>query len=1165
MLARLSFVVWIALAVATNSQCIHSFFWWVVMVLFNDYPSASGGDSWCSYRVHGDPLPLRPDWVENSLEMAKVTFPRRGAWTARALNSLALHVPNSFSNFERKLLGQHPSATQSEFCNRITECFSEAGPRPAGMDGAEALRSMGGDKCLYSEEPKNLANYDYSKVKVLKSTLHPRQLSELLPPHVKSVLLRYQTLIEKPPEECDDCPIVPYWDPKLRHSKKELVRLITGLARVGLVTFRAAVKEKIGLFFVRKKTPQWIRMVIDARRVNHRHRCPPTTKLATPRAFVDIQFPPTNNGEPLAFGMEADVNDCFYNFVTEELASWFGIDFPLRVGDWVSAGWNLSKIFDDATGRFYTPDLDLVVYPVFRGLCMGWSWSLFFANEAVAHIVRGMQPSPMHEIRDKTPSPDIMLGPVTGVYVDNISIIGRTKAEVKQAAAKIDGFFRAADIPISWTHAEPTDCFETVGVVMDFAKGRVRNKPSRIWRTFLAGQELLRRKRVPGKLVEIWLGHITSLFMLSSHALSAFFHIYRFVEQFRDGRGVLWSSVREEIRTALGLVWLCGCSIRFDPILQVDAGDSSSGAFALMTTWCSHREVADICKWRESWRFQPLPTTVERAVESGSRGDVVKALEELEDYNTPTPLGVKAVRPFGAGLLTQYADWLLEAAGDSSSWLRTSSVKSQLRAKRKLRLETDATAMVVPIPSKICCRGRFTLLWRKRWRSGNEHINIKEGRVALSSLRRSVRVTSLHGKLKVTLTDNMAALSAFDRGRSSSFALNKLCREASSMQFVSGIRWRLRHIETDRNPADRDSRFHQKLKHQSVKTKKGPLIDRGRTCDSGKGPFSSGQQQSEPSTSHRIPPKCSPGVFLEIFAGSARLSHAMNKSGLATLTPMDSMFTSDHDLRRRATQLVVLHWLRSGVISYVHFGTPCTVFSRARHGILNARKAREKERIGLELALFTAEAIETCSRCGVKWSLENPRKSRLFDLPFLAPMLHRHGVACLDIDFCEYGEPYQKATRIFTNCWKLVDLCRRCSHKKHNIVLRGSEVVLQDGKRITQPKTKAAGAYPFQLVDRWSHVLAEEVCLSSSDTVSLSRRWDAELAGAKAEKTCRRQVQTSNPWDYLTFKFQQKVTSGIKAIVFGQHSNQEAYNRQKKFTKEAKSDSINIEEITNIR
>ena len=83
------------------------------------------------------PLSLcKPDWVEHSLEMAKVTFPRRGAWTARALNSLALHVPNSFSNFERKLLGQHPSATQSEFFALGSQSvFLKQGPGSAPQHG----------------------------------------------------------------------------------------------------------------------------------------------------------------------------------------------------------------------------------------------------------------------------------------------------------------------------------------------------------------------------------------------------------------------------------------------------------------------------------------------------------------------------------------------------------------------------------------------------------------------------------------------------------------------------------------------------------------------------------------------------------------------------------------------------------------------------------------------------------------------------------------------------------------------------------------------------------------------------------------------------------------------------------------------------------------------
>ena len=158
----------------------------------------------------------------------------------------------------------------------------------------------------------------------------------MLPSYAKSVLQKYQTLIELSNQELVDqgcIPIQPYWDPKLRHSDKLKVQLIVALANKGLITFRRKIKERIGLFFVKKKTPEWIRMVIDARRVNASHREPPCTRLSTPRSFLDLQLEPTHDGSPLAFGIEADVNDCFYNYFTEALASWFGIDRPgtLRV------------------------------------------------------------------------------------------------------------------------------------------------------------------------------------------------------------------------------------------------------------------------------------------------------------------------------------------------------------------------------------------------------------------------------------------------------------------------------------------------------------------------------------------------------------------------------------------------------------------------------------------------------------------------------------------------------------------------------------------------------------------------------------------------------------------------------------------------------------------
>lgn len=151
------------------------------------------------------------------------------------------------------------------------------------------------------------------------------------------------------------------------------MQLIAGLANKGLVTFRRKIKERIGIgiVFVKKKAPEWIRMVIDARRVNASHRPPPCTWLSTPRSFLDLQLEPRADGEPMAFGVEADVNDCFYNYFIETLASWFGIDRKGSVAFWKQAGWGATPLFDDDTGQFHVLADDVEVYPV--GLCMGWS------------------------------------------------------------------------------------------------------------------------------------------------------------------------------------------------------------------------------------------------------------------------------------------------------------------------------------------------------------------------------------------------------------------------------------------------------------------------------------------------------------------------------------------------------------------------------------------------------------------------------------------------------------------------------------------------------------------------------------------------------------------------------------------------------------------------
>ena len=1085
--------------------------------------------------------------------------PRRGFWAAAALNSLVLHDSNS--RIEAKLHGVPPNEPQLVLADRICSCLDEAGPVPEALDGEAALKSLGGSNDLYMEEPNNLATYSFEKVKVLHSDLHPRPLAEVLPSHTRALLERSDTFVVKSrqaiSEQCP-CHIQPYWDPVLRHSKSELVRLMVRLANQGLVSFRTHIRERVGIFCVKKKTPEWVRLIVDARRVNYMNNPPPTTRPATPRSYLDLQIPMGDDSD-LGWGIEADVCDCFYNFVNPRTASMFGIDHPMSVAQWVQSGWRKIPIFDDDTGCNFTPSDETLVYPVFQGLCMGWSWALLFAQQAVSFIAAGRIERPINEVRDRMPMPDIQQQPCVGVYVDNIAIVGLQQDDVQQAADRVETYFREANIPLAWTSNKPLQVFETVGMVIDFKRRIIRNKPSRLWRAFLSGREILKRGSISVKLLERWLGHMTAAFMLAPYGLSCFFHIYKFIADNRDKRVYIWDSVRTEMRLALGVMWLARSSIQFDPIRQVDVGDSSASAFALLTTFATHNEIRDAVRWREVWRFCAMPDKLKEAVRRGDRQEIINLLEDLHEPPSDEQGVVRPGIPWGAGLMTQYAQWLTETI-DDSSWLRTSAIRSQFRAKVRRRIQVDVPALVPPISDELCRKSRFTLLWRKRWRNSNTHINVKEARVAVSSLKRTARVKQLHNKLKLTLTDNMAGLCALERGRSSSFQLNLVCRAAAAYQFGSGIRWRLRHIETLRNPADEDSRFDKPDKKS--KTSK-PLVKRLSVGDAvsdeevhltqnSSGPClgmmtsptpssssgTSNRQRNYNSKNHRK------GVFLEIFSGTARLTAAVREAGFACAPAIDILYGSHHDLRRRATQLALLSWIKAGWISVVHLGTPCTVFSRARHCIRDTERAREKERVGLEFAWFTAEVIETCRQHNIKWSLENPRFSRLFEVPVLATSLRDSFV--VDLDFCRYGEPYRKATRIHTNNPDLLTLKKGCNHKKHDIVLRGSERIIENGKKISVPKTKNAGAYPYELVKVWAQILGPDLCLPHRDAqTNIAQCFQDLFAATTKGKYLSQSLQTASEIDPHFDFIKSGISTPQSGVVFGQDSNKEAARKRK--------------------
>ena len=215
-----------------------------------------------------------------------------------------------------------------------------------------------------------------------------------------------QELVQNPKA----CPVRPYWDPLLRRDVHARVDLIKRLHRVGIVEFRKKIKCSVGIFFVKKKSPDWIRMVIDARLTNFRHRTPPVARLGSGDNFTQLDlhgesldhFLGASGHQHFGYGNELDVSDCFYQFKIPSLAQWFGLDFPQDVDFWAQHGIDISRVWDDDTATELAVSSREVVYPVISAMAMGWSWALYLAHETISHLARSSGLSPSLEFREAT-------------------------------------------------------------------------------------------------------------------------------------------------------------------------------------------------------------------------------------------------------------------------------------------------------------------------------------------------------------------------------------------------------------------------------------------------------------------------------------------------------------------------------------------------------------------------------------------------------------------------------------------------------------------------------------------------------------------------------------------------------------------------------------------
>ncbi|CAK0819575.1 unnamed protein product [Prorocentrum cordatum] len=483
--------------------------------------------------------------------------------------------------------------------------------------------------------------------------------------------------------------------------------------------------------------------------------------------------------------------DGFYQFANDDLADWFGFNYPEAAPDF---GGPLVHI--PADGRFVQVSSDTRIFAVFRGLLMGWSWSLFFCQDLLEEAqCKGLLSLGCEGggrlVHERCPAPLLAPGcPLSQPYVDNANVIGLSRRDTEHALRGIQHVLDYLGIDYH-DLVEPTKLYTTVGVVLDTAARRLRHAGARAWRLYLGVEHLLRVRRASGRALRVVRGHLVNHFMITRPALAALDEGYRFIAQHLDERAPLGRLLLDELRVVKGLLLLADVDLAAPWSRVVYCSDASggelrgwagwpfavagNGGYALHETACVDYEVMQAFRYRERWRFK---MEEEELVMPGAPSDAIRGW-------APEP--------------TATSDLLIVG-------LLAPSSKPSVIDRRLPRTRTVIVQGAVPaLDDALLVRSRWKMIVRGAFKY-KASIHVKEARTQLLGLVRASRDPRMHGLRVGSLGDDMAALLRFEKGRARDRALLQLCQVSAARQIGCEIQWKQRYCESGRNPTDADSR-----------------------------------------------------------------------------------------------------------------------------------------------------------------------------------------------------------------------------------------------------------------------------------------------------------------------------------------------------------------------
>ncbi len=513
--------------------------------------------------------------------------------------------------------GFRPSEAQLCSLLHIEEAV-KADPPPCPLEDPEASLSamLGSRASAYSVEGSTcVAPLQPDSTIAWPDVAGSAELSSVLPVGHSDLLLGGRTNLARPAQEqfevLKEGRASVYWDPRLKSSRSAYVSFVKELKNRNMCKFQLEKPlERVGVFFVRRKDGR-LRLIVDARRTNQRVRTPPTTRLASASALSEIIV---DESDIVRFSVQ-DIANCFYELhIPDGLSQWFGL-MPLTASDQGIA---------ELQGEVWDPHQ--LIFPVLSVLPMGFSWSVFWTQEAHRFLVNQSKACPIDaEIIDKKPAPDLtQYSTARLLYIDNQLFMSTEEHGASSARRSAHSVLSQHHLPLHEIVDDVT-LIDSIGFELDGIRKICRSSKDKRWRLRLGTQAFLRRTLVSGQQLEALLGHWTFGMLANRPSLSIFKSAYRFVRAHYRVPSKLWPSVPRELRNALGIQPLLYSCWSRSFSTTVTCSDACVTGYAAHTGEWPQLSVKGMWRYCERWRSR---------LEGGARGIHESALQrQIQDQN----------------------------------------------------------------------------------------------------------------------------------------------------------------------------------------------------------------------------------------------------------------------------------------------------------------------------------------------------------------------------------------------------------------------------------------------------------------------------------------------------------------------------------------------------